>query len=131
MLRVLDELAPNAEVSASLVWVRVLPEDGEQAARAAAARLQQPRLSHFYDRHQRAAREMAAALGGAGHLAWDVYLVFPRFVTWADEAPEPADWVHQLDQPSWAPVVRQHKGEALVQAIHRMIHKAINPFNAV
>jgi hypothetical protein len=118
---VLADLPPGAAVKAGLVWVRVLANDNEQAARAVLENFQHPRLSHFYDQHQRAAREMAAVLGGAGHFAWDTYLIFPRQARWGEA---PVDWVHQLDHTEWAPAERRRRGEGLVQAISQMIKNA-------
>jgi len=119
--QVLEELPPSTKVSASLVWVRVLSEDHEQAAQAAAEGLQSPLLHHFYDPEQRAARQMGAILGGAGHFAWDVYLVFAAGTLWEDEPPLPAGWAHQLDHSTWAPAERRHKGEALINALRSLL----------
>lgn len=121
MLQTLDTLPAGAPISASLVWVRVLEEDDQQTARAIATQFQHPRLQHFYDPRQLAAREMAAALGGAGHFAWDVYLVFPAGATWYGVPPQPSDWVHQLDHTAWAPAERRRKGDALLQALEKML----------
>lgn len=123
MLRVLEALSASLPVGVSLVWVRVLAEDDEQAARTAAGQFQHPGLQHFYDPSQLAAREMATVLGGKGHFAWDAYLAFAAEAAWEDEPPQPVDWVHQLDHAAWAPAERQRKGEALVQAINQMIKK--------
>ena len=32
------------------------------------------------------------------NLAWDVYLLYDKDVTWGDEPPEPSFWMHQLGQ---------------------------------
>jgi len=108
-------------VIGSLVWVRVLEEDNLQAAQFAADQMADQSLRHFYDPQQRAAREMAAVLGGPGWFAWDTYLVFSSEAEWREAPPQPSDWAHQLDQDAWAPAQRRHKGQALVDAIHRMI----------
>jgi hypothetical protein len=126
VLHVLGELPPGVQVWASLVWVRALAADDEPATQTAMESLQHPRLSHFYDHHQRAAREMASALGGAGHFAWDVYLVFDSQATWRETPPTPVDWAHQLDNSEWAPAERRRSGEALVQAISQMIKNALH-----
>lgn len=118
---VLDELATGIAVSASLVWVRVLEGDHEQAARAAAQQLGHPLLSQFYDPQQRAARQMAARLGGAGHYAWDLYLVFAPGAAWGEQPPQPVDWAHQLDHAAWAPAERRRKGAALLEALKSML----------
>jgi hypothetical protein len=121
VLRVLAEMPASAQMSAGLVWVHVLDADDAPAAQAAAARLQHPRLTHFHDPGQIAAREMAAALGGPDGFAWDVYLVFSPEAVWTDEPPRPVDWVHQLDHAAWAPAERRRKDEALVEALQRML----------
>ena len=106
-----------------MVWIRVLGEDDLQAAQDAAERLVDPRLRHFYDPQQRAAREMAAVLGGMGQFAWDVYLVFDVDAIWGDEPPQPRDWAHQLDHSAWAPAERRQKGETLVRALQSMLQQ--------
>jgi len=124
VLEVLAELPALTPVVGSLVWVRVLDEDSQQATQLAADQLADPHLVHFYDPQQRAAREMAVALGGTGSYAWDTYLVFSPGVTWRVAAPQPSDWVHQLDNVTWAPAQRRKKGEALINALQTMIQQA-------
>lgn len=66
---------------------------------------------------------MATALGGAGHIAWDVYLIFSAGATWDDLPPQPRDWVHQLDHAAWAPAERRRKGADLLEALQGALHK--------
>ena len=108
----------------SLIWVRVMEDDNQQTAQIAADQMADPRLRHFYDPHLKAAREMAAVLGGPGSYAWDTYLVFSPGAEWREAPPQPSDWAHQLDHVAWAPEQRRHKGQALVDAIRRMIASA-------
>jgi len=129
VLEVMATLPASLVVNCSLVWVPVLEKDNLHAAQQAVAQLKtnqiaDPRLHHFYDPQQRAAREMASALGGKGSFAWDTYLVFSPGVTWTETAPQPSDWVHQLDHSTWAPAQRRYKGQALIDAIWRMIDSA-------
>jgi hypothetical protein len=121
VFKVLDALPSTTPVSGCLVWVRVLEGDNQEAAQKAADQMTGQRLRHFYDPKQRAAREMAAVLGGPGSFAWDTYLVFSTVAAWEDEPPQPDDWVHQLDHAAWAPSQRRKTGEALLEAIQRMI----------
>jgi hypothetical protein len=123
--RVLSEMPVHAKVSAGLVWVHALEADDAPAAQVAAAQIQHIRLAHFHDPGKLAARRMAAVLGGAGHFAWDVYLVFAPQATWTDLPPQPVDWVHQLDHAAWAPAERRRKGEALVQALESLLAGAL------
>jgi hypothetical protein len=124
VLKVIAELPAGFPVQGSLIWVRVFDEDNLHAAQTAAEQMVDPRLRHFYDPQQRAAREMAAALGGPGRYAWDTYLVFSAGLTWSEAPPEPSDWVHQLDHAAWAPAARRYKGQALENAIRRMMTTA-------
>ena len=125
MQRVLEVLSASPPVGVSLVWVRVLAEDDDQAAQTAAGQFQHPGWQNFYDPGQLAAREMAAALGGAGSFAWDVYLAFSTGITWDAVPPKPSGWVHQLDHAAWASAERCFKGEALIQAIYQMVNQAM------
>lgn len=61
---------------------------------------------HFWDSERRAAAAVAAALGGEGQLAWDLYLHYPAGASWVDPAPTPGDWAHQLGAGGWADPAR-------------------------
>lgn len=124
MQNVIATLPVTTPVVGSLIWVRVLEDDDQQAAQIAADQIADPHLRHYYDPEQRTAREMADVLGGSGSYAWDTYLVFSSDTIWREIPPEPSDWAHQLDHAAWAPEQRRHKGQALVEAIRRVIASA-------
>ena len=83
------------------VWVPIMAEDSADTARAAAARLDDPRVSHFWDEGGALSRAMGSALRlpgtrGDSGVAWDIYLLYPPGPHWSDPAPRPAFWMHQL-----------------------------------
>lgn len=94
---VLLEGFPEEPVSVSLVWMEVLPLDGEEAARRAASRLvgDDPRVHHFLDPEGRVGDAVSDVLGWE-HRAWDIYLFFPAGVSWNEAPPEPFAYLHQL-----------------------------------
>src|SRR3972149_2989825 len=67
---------------------------------------------HFYDPEKIAGKAIAAAVGGAGRVAWDVYLVYPPGARWDHDPPVPAEWRHQLGDSSWAAAAHSRTGEA-------------------
>lgn len=103
---------PQADVSFEIVWVNMLPMDGEAAAHKAAARLigEDPRARHFFDPEVRSGEAISATLGWNSP-SWDIYLFFPPGSEWGDRPPPPAGWVHQIG--SHARDGNFHTGEAL------------------
>jgi hypothetical protein len=103
---------PQADVSFEIVWVDMLPFDGEAAAHNAAARLigEDPRVRHFFDPKVRSGEAISATLGWDS-VAWDIYLFFPPGSEWKDRPPQPAGFVHQLG--SHAADGNFHTGRAL------------------
>lgn len=109
---VVDEVlakVASPELRTYVVWIPVMPEDGEGAARAAASRLRDPRVAHFWDPERALGRALGETLAIparrepaiASRLAWDVYVLYPRAATWARDRrapPAPVFWMHQLDQ---------------------------------
>ena len=72
-------------------------------------------MVHFYDTQQVAGEAFKEVLGWSVEgPPWDVYLFYPRGVTWGPEAPVPTDWVHQREV---ADPDRYQTGEALEEAL--------------
>jgi hypothetical protein len=91
---------PSSDVSVSVIWIDMLPDDNASSAASSAQVFVAPsasdaRLRQFHDPQRRIGHALAGALELEGP-AWDVYLVYPPGRRWADEPPSPADWMHQL-----------------------------------
>jgi hypothetical protein len=105
----------------SIVWIPMLLDDSEDAARAATALIPDARACHYFDPNRQAGRVLASRMGGEGQVAWDIYLLFPPGVAWEDEPPLPIDWVHQLGNTGWADPARCHHGDDLVAGLAALL----------
>lgn len=94
--QVLDHVA-SPELAAYFIWVPVLGDDNESAARRAAALVPDGRARHYWAPTDSTARAFQAALPLVDEFAWDVYLVYGRGVEWTGEyPPAPTYYMHQL-----------------------------------
>ena len=109
---------PAADICISIVWIKKLSGDSEQTAQTAAAMFKDHRVAHFYDSNKRSGKAIASRLGWTGHVAWDIYLFYEAGVEWANTAPQPAYWMHQL-KDSWADKTHFHTGDDLVNELHK------------
>ena len=116
---------PGAAITALIVWLPMLPEDGAAAAAEAAHVCADRRARHFYDPEKIAGKAIAAAVGGAGRVAWDVYLVYPPGARWDHDPPVPAAWRHQLGDSSWADAAHYRTGEALLAGLRAGVSAAL------
>lgn len=108
-----------------IVWIPMLAEDNDAAARASAGQYDGPRIDHFYDPEKHAGRAIARLLGGEGKVAWDLYLVSPPHARWEHTPPLPSEWADQLRESAWAERARYHAGSDLAAELHRMITDAL------
>jgi hypothetical protein len=113
--------AGDVDIRVLMVWIPMLSNDTDAAARAAATLYDDPRIAHFYDAGQHAGRAIADLLGGEGATAWDVYLMYGRHTTWERKPPHPYSWAHQLRHDAWAVPARYHAGGALVSELRRTV----------
>jgi hypothetical protein len=81
--------------------------------------------SHFHDPEAAIGRQVAAALGSEGEIAWDIYLLFPAEGKWNGGPPTPAEWLHQLGDSRWADRGRYRTGEGLTGSLRRAIARLI------
>lgn len=123
MHSVLQGLDPNAPIAVLVVWIKMLPEDEAADPQALVEQLADPRILWFHDPERRAGKAVAAALGGSGQVAWDVYLGFDAGARWG-EALQPRDWVHQLGD-AWADAKRLHPGDKLEPALNRLVRRLL------
>lgn len=103
MNRAVLQAGPDADLRVYVVWLGVLsrlsPEALVGAARSAARRIDDPRVSHFLDPDYAVAgpyRSILALPEASGDPAWDAFLVFDRAARWDWQPPAPTDWMHQL-----------------------------------
>jgi hypothetical protein len=112
---------PGAELSASLVWVPMLDDDDEEAARLVAATISDARVLHFYDGANRAGKAIARLFGEKNRLAWDIYLFFSHTAIWQNLPPRSQEWFHQLEKKadSWAGPGQYRCGKTLAEALYQ------------
>ncbi|MFA5787582.1 MAG: hypothetical protein WDA71_11495 [Actinomycetota bacterium] len=120
MHRVLAQANPDADLAAMIVWIEMLPEDRVADVTALAGEMSDPRIRWFHDPSRRAGRAIAASLGAAGQVAWDVYLYFDADAEWRNQLPAPRQWAHQLDD-AWADPTRHHFGDQLEPELGRLL----------
>jgi hypothetical protein len=77
------------------VWVPILWSDGKVSIPQATKRLNDGRVSHYWDQNKDLVREYSRVLQIDGP-AWDVYLLFDRNAEWTDRAPTPIYWMNKL-----------------------------------
>jgi hypothetical protein len=98
--KVLSERTTNAVLL--IVWMRGLAADDRTDAEARPSEFAADDVHQFWDSNNLLGGSVAARLGRAGLVAWDIYLGLRPGRTWDDEMPEPAAWVHQMGDPAWA-----------------------------
>jgi len=114
------------EISILVVWMPMLPFDrlktAEKASRIYATF---PHVVQFYDPKKIVGRAVAGSMGASGKTAWDMYLFYPRDVSWAETPPQPFAWVHQLGADPWAGRAQFKWGAdlppALVETMRRLL----------
>jgi len=120
---ILEEF-PDADISVSIVWIQMLPDDTKAAVNRSARIIDEPRPPHFHDPEQMAGMAIADGLDWEGKIAWDIYLFYDKDSAWTEGPPALTDFMHQLScaPPHFRP------GAALVlalrQAMQRMLEKA-------
>lgn len=111
------------DLSISITWIDMLEGDNLETARQASKILQHPKIKQFHDSEQYSGKELMRAFGGKKGVAWDIYMVYDEGVTWADEAPLPLNYVHQLgENHPWANPGRFKTGDALVSELELLVN---------
>ena len=91
----------HADISVTIVWIRMLPNDTLEAASMAAGALTDSRVRHFFDPEKQAGQAIARSLHWEGQTARDTYLFYAPGQKWEDLPPPPVDYAHQLTN-AWA-----------------------------
>ena len=115
---------PKAEISISLVWIKMLPEDSKEKAVLEAGNISDPRVHHFYDPNKQSGTAIADSLGYKDRVAWDIYLFYTAGADWIGDPPAPAVWVHQLSE-SWLDRKHYHSGDDLALELSAAMKKLI------
>jgi hypothetical protein len=115
--RAILEAYPDADIRVSLVWIPMVEGDSLDAAQVISRVIVDSRVRHFFDANKRAGEAIAASLGGAGKIAWDIYLFFPKESRWTSHTPAPQFWMHQLTRSVWADAAHRHCGDALLREL--------------
>ena len=96
--------------------------DDEAAARSATSMIgpEDPRVRHFYEPERTIGKAVSRSLGWQDpdvdrNAAWDIYLFYPRGVTWEAGLPPPATMMHQL----WGRDEGYRTGEDLIQGLRQ------------
>lgn len=114
MQRSIIQGLPHANISVSIVWVNMLPEDTETGAVRSALIIDDPRVRHFHDPARRVGEAVAASLGWEDYVAWDIYLFYEAGTRWLEAPPPPAYYAHQLPRDS----VHFRTGDELLRELH-------------
>ena len=115
-----------ADLSISLVWIEMLPEDSKEKARLETGNFSDPRAHHFYDPNKRSGAAIADSLGYKDRVAWDVYLFYTAGVDWIETPPAPTAWMHQLSE-TWLDRKHYHKGDDLIRELSQTMEKFFTP----
>ncbi len=142
----------EADLSLSVVWTRIFPDDDETAARKATALIQGPNVRHFYDPTRRIGEALASAIdmpsvkelcknvgrdpncmesvfepsyANGKAAVFDSCLFFKAGVRWEDKPTPPTAWVTQLDPATWPGIdeKRFHFGGALLAELRRFVRE--------
>ena len=116
---------PDADISASIVWIPILDNDSFEAAIPSVKFLSDKRIQHYYDQNQIVGKEIANTVGWTGHIAWDIYLFYAPDVDWTDLPPKPSYWMHQLTD-DWAKNDNYRTGNDLKNGLLVAMNKLVN-----
>jgi hypothetical protein len=83
----------------AIIWTPMLATDDLDAADQREITFSDPRVKQFWDPDRIMGRLLSRTLNLKAPIAWDVYLLYPPDHAWDTELPpEPAFWMHQLDE---------------------------------
>jgi hypothetical protein len=120
--KIILEDYPNASISVSIVWIKMLPSDNASTAKKAAQTIVDTRVRHFYDPKEKVGKIIAQSLGEPSKTAWDMYLFYAAENTWNREPPQPIAWAHQLSN-TW--LDHYHYGDNLETELHSIAERLL------
>ena len=87
---------PSADIAVILIWLKVLDKDDETAVAAAAARCNDPRVTHFWDPQRLLNAQLLDAITFDVNLRlYDVFLLYDKKAVWEKRLPRPGFWMHE------------------------------------
>ena len=98
----------NKDVVAYFVWLPIQGNDSKLDALERAIEFDDPRVRNYWDEKGVTALAWQKRLE-LDSVAWDVYFLFDRSVTWETEVPQPTFWMHQLRGIEKAPYLDQEE----------------------
>ncbi len=119
------EAFPKADISVSIVWIKIGQGDSEETAHEATETISDPHVRHFYDPEQRSGKAIAQSLALEGRVAWDIYLFYAKDSEWTDSPPTPRQWMHQLSA-SEADSAHFHTGDDLVEELYKTMKRLVD-----
>lgn len=120
-----------AQVALIAVWIDMLPADKWPAVQIAASIFEPyAHATQFHDPGRVIGSAVAASIGAPGRIAWDMYLFYGAGALWAERAPRPLDWAHQLGEDEWADPGRYYWREALPAALRSKMEAHLPPGQA-
>ena len=93
-------------------------KDDMTAVKKALQDFRDERIIHFYDSQQSSGKLIANDLPLNAKVAWDIYLFYPRGVTWEDKIPQQSKWMHQMSDTD-ADSEYHRTGDDLVNGLYR------------
>ena len=103
----------------AIIWTPMLATDNFDAANQREITFSDPHVKQFWDPDRILGRLLSRILYLKACIAWDVYLLYPPDHAWDTELPpEPAFWMHQLDEdPALLldPIRLKHNVQAIIE----------------
>ena len=116
------ERIDDDDLAVYVVWEPIFRTDDQRSSRKASTLLPDPRVTHYWVETQDVGKMYQPAIGLEGEAAWDVYLVYPPGIGWADTIPPvPAHLMHQLR--GRLPEARLLDGPQLASEIARVLSR--------
>lgn len=113
---------PDADIAAFIVWMAVLKNDNEEAAKTAIFRLPDARVHQYWDPDRQLIHQLRDAVMFDINLRlYDVFLLYDQYAAWEKRVPRPGYWMHEykgMTGPWWdvktfaREVARGLRGEA-------------------
>ncbi len=155
MQQALIEDKPEADLSLSVVWTRIFPDDDATAVAKATAIVHGPGVRHYFDPVRRIGEALASTIDmptveelckkmgrdtetmegvfepsyvNGKAAVFDSCLFFQAGVDWKDKPPAPTEWVTQLDPETWPGIEKKRFrfGDALSAELTRFV-KELKP----